>query len=166
MHLVTIRMHAVAPGELNGLPDAETHVLLFFTDGSSCEGYYDGDHPDEPGVPFFRDAEGDALEGAVIGWADMPSGRDTEVPEVRRAFEIADETMFSLLITEGVPDDAIDTTVIGLCNEQCQEVTSLAEASAAMREAYEWLEPRGYVELGSDGNGEFINVIRRPGEDL
>lgn len=75
MHLITIALHAVAPGEPNGLPDAETNVLLFLSDGTSCEGYYDGDHPDEPGLPFFRDVEGDPLDrDVVIGWADMPKG--------------------------------------------------------------------------------------------
>jgi hypothetical protein len=34
-----------------------------------------------------------------------------------------------------------------------------------MREAFEWLQPRGYVELGKDADGEFINVVRRPGEE-
>ena len=165
MHLITITLHSISPGEAKGLPDAETNVLLFLADGTSCEGYYDGDHPDEPGLPFFRDVEGDPLDrDVVIGWADMPSGRAEESPEMRRAFEIADEAMFELLVSEGVPDDAIDTTVIGLCNESSQEVFRLAEASAAMREAFEWLEPRGYVELGTDGQGEFINVLRRPGE--
>jgi hypothetical protein len=85
--------------------------------------------------------------------------------QIARAFQIADEAMYELLVSEGVPDDAIDTTVIGLCNESSQEVASLAEASSAMREAFEWLQPRGYVELGTDGQGEFIHVVRRPGED-
>lgn len=167
MHLITIAMHAVAPGELNGLPDAETNVLLFFSDGTSCEGYYDGDHPDQPGVPFFRDAEGDALDGDVIGWADMPSGRNGGAPEVHRAFAIADHAMFELLISEGVPGDspAPDTTVFGLVAEDGQEVTTLAAASPELRDAIEWLRDRGYVELGTDGGGEFVQVIRRPGED-
>lgn len=85
--------------------------------------------------------------------------------QIARAFQIADEAMFEILISEGLPDDFIDTTMIVLCNDQAQEVTSLAEASAALREAYEWLQPRGYVELGTDGQGEFLNVVRRPGED-
>lgn len=84
-----------------------------------------------------------------------------------RAFQIADEAMYELLIAEGVPGDspAIDATVFGLVDENCQEVTALADASAAMREAFDWLKERGYVELGSDSSGEFINVRRRPGED-
>ena len=167
MHLITIRMHAVAPGELNGLPDADTNVLLFLTDGTSCEGYYDGDHPDEPGLPFFRDVEGDPLDrDVVIGWSDLPSGRNTEAPEVRRAFEIADEAMFELLLAHGMlHGNGVDSTVIGFTDEASAEVMTLAEASAAMREAFEWLHPRGYVELDRDGEGEFVSVIRRPGED-
>lgn len=168
MHLITITLHSISPGEPKGLPDAETNVLLFLTDGSSCEGYYDGDHPDEQGLPFFRDVEGDPLDrDVVIGWSDMPSGRAGASPEVDRAFEIADEAMFELLISEGAPGDApaSDATVIGLTDANCQEVGKLAQASAAMREAFEWLEPRGYVELGADTAGEFVQVVRRPGED-
>lgn len=168
MHLITITLHSIAPGEPKGLPDAETNVLLFLSDGTSCEGYYDGDHPDEPGLPFFRDVEGDPLDrDVVIGWADMPSGRNGGAPEVHRAFEIADEAMFELLISEGVPGDspASDATCIGFTDESCQEVTKLAQASPAMREAFEWLAPRGYVGLGIDSEGEHIVVVRRPGED-
>lgn len=89
----------------------------------------------------------------------------THTPEqIARAFEIADEAMFELLESEGVPGDE-HRTVFGFVDEGCQEVTSLAEASTALRETFEWLRQRGYVELGSDGNGEFVNVVRRPGED-
>lgn len=167
MHLITIAMHAVAPGEPNGLPDAETNVLLFLSDGTSCEGYYDGDHPEEPGLPFFRDVEGDPLDrDVVIGWADMPSGRNGGAPEVHRAFEIADQAMFELLLSEGaLHGNGADSTVIGFTNEKSTEVMALAEASEAMREAFDWLKDRGYVELDRDGNGEFVSVIRRPGED-
>lgn len=168
MHLITITMHSVSPGEPNGLPDAETNVLLFLSDGTSCEGYYDGDHSDEPGLPFFRDVEGDALDrDVVIGWADMPSGRAGAAPEVDRAFDIADEAMYEILVAEGVPYDspATDATAFGLVDEACQEVTALADASPALRKAFDWLKGRGYVELGSDSSGEYINVIRRPGEE-
>lgn len=84
---------------------------------------------------------------------------------VARAFEIADEAMYELLLTEGAPDDVIDTTVIGLRDGRGQEVGSLAKASDAMREAYEWLQLRGYVELAADADGEYVSVLRRPGED-
>jgi len=84
--------------------------------------------------------------------------------QIAHAFEIADEAMYELLESEGVPGDE-HRTVFGLVDETCQEVAALAEASPALREAFEWLRDRGYVELGSDKDGEFINVIRRPGED-
>jgi hypothetical protein len=88
----------------------------------------------------------------------------TEPANIARAFAIADEAMFELLLSEGFSGDEYGTTIC-LCGEASQEVRSLAEASTAMREAFEWLRQRGYVELGSDGEGEFINVVRRPGED-
>lgn len=36
-----------------------------------------------------------------------------------------------------------------------------------VRRGVSWknVQPRGYVELDKDGQGEFINVIRRPGEE-
>lgn len=83
-----------------------------------------------------------------------------------RAFEIADEAMFELLLAHGaLHGNGVDSTVIGFTDEAAAEVMSLAEASEAMRGAFEWLKDRGYVELDRDGNGEFISVIRRPGED-
>lgn len=88
------------------------------------------------------------------------------VDEAARAFEIADEAMFELLLSEGCLSDGIDSTVIGFVDESCSEVHALAEACAAMREAFDWLQPRGYVELGTDQAGEFINVVRRPGEEV
>jgi hypothetical protein len=33
-----------------------------------------------------------------------------------------------------------------------------------MQDAFDWLKERGYVELGVDGDGEFAQVVRRPGE--
>lgn len=85
--------------------------------------------------------------------------------QIARAFAIADEAMFELLLTEGIPDDIPDTTCIAMCDEKCQEVRALAEASAATQEAFEWLQERGYVELATDPQGEHILVVRRPGED-
>jgi len=84
--------------------------------------------------------------------------------QIARAFEIADEAMFELLESECVPHDEF-RTVLGLTDDGQLEVKTLAEAAPAIQEAYEWLHPRGYVELGQDKDGEFINVIRRPGED-
>lgn len=86
---------------------------------------------------------------------------------IARAFAIADEAMYELLLTEGVPHDApaCDATCIGFADEGCQEVASLGDASTAMRDAFEWCRQRGYVELGSDEAGEYVQVVRRPGED-
>lgn len=88
------------------------------------------------------------------------------VSRTARAFHIADTAMYELLVSEGVPYDspATDATAFGLTDEACQEVTRLAETSPALREAFEWLKARGYVELASDDAGEFITVLRRPGE--
>lgn len=86
--------------------------------------------------------------------------------QIARAFEIADEAMFEMLLAHGaLHGDGVDSTVIGFTDEAAAEVMSLAEASDAMREAFEWLQPRGYVELDRDGEGEVVSVIRRPGED-
>lgn len=87
--------------------------------------------------------------------------------QTARAFQIADEAMYELLLAEGVPTDspATDATAFVLVDEACQEVSKLAEASPALREAFDWLKERGYVELGSDSDGEFVQVVRRPGED-
>ncbi len=100
--------------------------------------------------------------------ADTIPGFDTAdmtpIELTRYAFEIADEAMFELLESEGVPGDEFHT-VIGFSSESCEEVKTLAEASAAMQEAFEWLRVRGYVELGTDGEGEFAQVVKRPEDD-
>ena len=83
---------------------------------------------------------------------------------IERAFQIADEAMYELLESEGVPGDE-HRTVFGIVDETCQEVNSLAEASPAMQEAVEWLSQRGYVEIATDGTGEFVQVNTRPGDD-
>ena len=89
--------------------------------------------------------------------------REHSTEQVCRAFEIADEAMFELICAHGVQQDS-NGLAWGLTGEDCVEVKSLAEASCAIRDAYEWLEPRGYIELLSDAEGEYIAVLRRPGE--
>lgn len=86
--------------------------------------------------------------------------------QIARAFAIADEAMYELLLCEGVPYDspATDATAFGMTDEDCHKVAELAKASTAMREAFEWLRDRGYVELASDKGGEFVTVLRRPGD--
>jgi len=81
-----------------------------------------------------------------------------------RAFQLADEFTFELLQSECVAHDE-HRLVLGLCNEVGIEVSSMAEASEAIREAFDWLQLRGYVESMTDACGECIVVRRRPGED-
>ena len=85
----------------------------------------------------------------------------TSTPEqIARAFEIADEAMYVQLRSYGWKrgNDASEERYLyppsqdSACGQQ-------------VKEAFEWLRPRGYVELGKDQDGEFINVIRRPGEE-
>lgn len=78
-----------------------------------------------------------------------------------RAFKIADEAMFEMLKAHCV---AGDETQFGLVDDGQQEVRSLAEASDPIQEAVEWLKTRGFVAVESDANGEFISVLKRPGE--
>ena len=85
--------------------------------------------------------------------------------QIARAFQIADEAMYEILLSEGCIA-SIDDTEIGFCNNLCQEVATLSDASPSLREAFDWLKARGYVELGSDADGEFVQVVRRPREDL
>ncbi|QNK69226.1 hypothetical protein [Variovorax sp. PAMC26660] len=81
-----------------------------------------------------------------------------------RAFEIADDSMFSLLINHCVIGDE-HATILGLVDEAGIEVRSLAVADPNVIEAVEWLMPRGYVEVAADTDGEHVLVLRRPGED-
>jgi hypothetical protein len=93
---------------------------------------------------------------------------NSSTPEqIARAFAIADQAMFETIRDEGVPIDGSpsDATTFGFTDECYHEVSALGDASPALREAFEWLRPRGYVELGQDKDGEFINVVRRPGEE-
>lgn len=39
------------------------------------------------------------------------------------------------------------------------------EPSEAMQEAVAWLMARGYVEMAEDPSSQYVNVLRRPGED-
>jgi hypothetical protein len=71
---------------------------------------------------------------------------------------------FSVLLSETVPHDDFQT-VLGLTNVCQQEVARLTDASQALREAVDWLMERGYVELSEDPSGQYVDVVRRPGED-
>lgn len=89
---------------------------------------------------------------------------NTAVDAVVRAFDIADTHMFELMQAHCVPCDEYRLT-LGLVDESGSEVRSLADADPSIVEAFEWLKDRGYVELGEDGDGEHILVVRRPGEE-
>jgi len=81
-----------------------------------------------------------------------------------RGIAIADRTMFELLRSECVRDDS-DGLVLGLTDEDCNRVRTLAEASDAVQEALGWLQERGYARLETDGAGEHAVILRRPGDD-
>lgn len=53
----------------DGLPDAETNVLLGLSSGFTCEGFLDCD---VDGEPVWRDVCAVQIEDAVVAWAEMP----------------------------------------------------------------------------------------------
>lgn len=56
-------------------PDVDTNVLLFLSDGSTCEGFLDDE--------TWRDVTADPIEDAeVVGWAPMPVWR-VDAPGVK-----------------------------------------------------------------------------------
>jgi hypothetical protein len=80
-----------------------------------------------------------------------------------KAFEIADQAMYEQLESEGVLSSA-DVGRIGLADDVGLEVPTLALAGRAIRDAVAWLQPRGYVSIASDAHGEYVLVLRVPGE--
>lgn len=61
MITVTIVLKPIA----EGLPDADSNVLLGLSDGHTCEGFLDGE--------TWRDATAWPIEDAtVVAWAEMP----------------------------------------------------------------------------------------------
>lgn len=85
--------------------------------------------------------------------------------EIARAFEIADQAMLDRLESECAVSEPAPSA-FGLVGEDGREVKRLCDASPSIREAYEWLEPRGFVELLPEfgGSGEFIALRRQPEE--
>lgn len=82
--------------------------------------------------------------------------------QIDRAFEIADESMFELLSSTclGIPEPG---ETLELSDEDGQSVDLLDLAAAAIIDAVEWLQPRGYVDVVTDPDGlEGILVLRRP----
>lgn len=84
--------------------------------------------------------------------------------EFARGLEIADESMFNVLSSNCVPGDE-SQTVLGLVSATGSEVKTLSEADPEILEAFDWLRLRGYVDLATDGLGDHIIVMRRPGEE-
>lgn len=84
--------------------------------------------------------------------------------EFARALDIADQSMFSVLSSNCVPGDE-SHTVLGLVSATGSEVKKLAEADPEILEAFNWLRLRGCVDLATDGLGDHIVVMRRPGEE-
>lgn|SRR5574341_885023 len=85
---------------------------------------------------------------------------------VRRAFDIADRHCMEIIVSDCIPIDAgpAEAQKFALVDATFGEVRKLADASADVREAFDWLRERGYVELASDEDGEYVQVLRRPTE--
>lgn len=66
MNPITITLTVTPVGA--GLPDADTNVLMFFRDGSACEGFVD----DTTDPPLWRDVCADPMADEVVGWAPLP----------------------------------------------------------------------------------------------
>lgn len=81
-----------------------------------------------------------------------------------QGLQLADEAMFAVLETETVAHDEY-RTVLGLTNEDALEVPRLADASESLQQAVAWLRERGYVGLSEDPSGQYVDVMRRPGEE-
>lgn len=82
--------------------------------------------------------------------------------ECYKATEIADESMFELLYAHCLGDHEIGASLIPTDDDG--EVVMLVDlASEAIKEAVEWLKPRGVVDLITDQDGnDFILVLRHP----
>lgn len=81
--------------------------------------------------------------------------------EAARAIEIADEAMLVQLRSYGWKrrNEASE--------EQYLFPPSLdSDVGQEVREAVEWLQPRGYLEPGNDERGEFVKVLRKPAGQL
>ena len=101
-----------------------------------------------PGLP---DGEHDVFPLPVDS-AALP----TDVPDLERADQLADESMFELLMSYAIGG-----------NDGCYCFPAADDyGHAEAKEAFDWLRPRGYVKLDTDEHGEFIRVIREPGSAL
>jgi hypothetical protein len=100
--------------------------------------------------------------GGVSGSANQTFSQ-AHADATAKAFEIADQAMYEQLESEGVLSSA-DVGRIGLADDVGLEVPTLALAGRAIRDAVAWLQPRGYVSIASDAHGEYVLVLRVPGE--
>lgn len=80
----------------------------------------------------------------------------------QRAFEIADTQMFIALRSYGLDKEGTGR-VFSLVRDG-QVVHRIEDAAPELREAVEWLQSRDYVELITDDAGQFVGVLRLPGE--
>lgn len=96
--------------------------------------------------------------------SDM-TNQHTDPAMVARAFEIADESMYAQLVCHSLPP--IETgiggmpTLLPLTSEDGNVVHVLHEADAAVQQAFDWLNERGFVRLTMGEKGERrIEVVR------
>lgn len=82
--------------------------------------------------------------------------------QTKRAFAIADAQMFIALRSYGQDNEGTGR-VFSLVRDG-KVVDRLEEASPELREAVEWLVERDYVALIDDDRGQFVGVLRVPGE--
>lgn len=96
---------------------------------------------------------------------DDPDHRDPL--KVSRAFEMADEAMTELLrahcaLSSSASRSDAHPEPLYPTGEDCGEVCALSEASAIIKEAVEWLRPRGLVAVHRDTTGEFLVLLGQP----
>lgn len=93
------------------------------------------------------------------------TSKSTERVLTDRAFAIADESMFTLLECHCLHLDEYGVCLLPVGGDG-QFVTSVAEAEETIQEAFAWCALRGYVELLEDDSGQYIWVLKRPGDEL
>lgn len=76
-----------------------------------------------------------------------------------RAVAIADECMRAVVECEGVGLPRSRDSRYGLTDENQREVRSIEDASASLREAFEYLRDRGLALLTSDRRGDVIEIL-------
>lgn len=100
---------------------------------------------------------GHIAQDETCDWS--PSRFQPSMAVVNRAVEIADDAMFVQLRSYGWRRG----------NEVFEEWYRFppspdSSCGQEVKEAVEWLLPRGYLEVGSDEHGQFVKVIRQLGD--